>query len=114
MEPIPPRTRSGRIIKKPERYTPVEQVEDDFSDSELESHWDSDISSEISYDPEDFEEEESETDLSDFIAEDDDNNNESDDNNGSDDDSSDGETEASSDDAESVASSDPADVPGRG
>lgn len=105
----PQRSRSGRIIKKPERYTPVEQVEDDFSDSELESHWDSDISSEISYDPEDFDDE-SETDLSDFIAEDDDNNNESDDNNGSDDDSVDGETEADSD-AESVASSDPADVP---
>lgn len=94
------KTRYGRTVKKPERYTPDEKVEDDFSDSELESHWDSDISSEISYDPEDFAEDESDTDLSDFIAEDDENNNESDDNNGSDDDSSDGET-----DAESVDSS---------
>lgn len=96
------RTRSGRVVKKPERYTPIEQVEDDFSDSDLESHWDSDISSEISYDPEEIEE--SETDLSDFVAEDDENNNESDDNNGSSDDSTDDET-----DAESVGSNTPTD-----
>ena len=30
-------TRSGRIIKKPERYEPVEQVTDDFSDSDYDS-----------------------------------------------------------------------------
>lgn len=87
----PVRTRSGRIVKKPERYVPVEEVEDDFTDSELESHWDSDISSEISYDPEDHVEEESDDDMSDFVAEDDENNNESDDNNGSDDDTTDDE-----------------------
>lgn len=30
-------TRSGRVIKKPDRYEPVEQVTDDFSDSEYDS-----------------------------------------------------------------------------
>lgn len=30
-------TRSGRIIKKPERYEPVEQITDDFSDSDYDS-----------------------------------------------------------------------------
>jgi hypothetical protein len=28
------RTRSGRLVKKPERYEPCERVEDDFSDDE--------------------------------------------------------------------------------
>lgn len=65
-------TRSGRVVKKPELYTPIEKVEDDFSDSELESDWDDDISSEISYDPEDVDEnEESDSDDEDFIVEDD-------------------------------------------
>ena len=27
-------TRSGRVSKKPERYEPIEQVEDDYSDEE--------------------------------------------------------------------------------
>jgi hypothetical protein len=27
-------TRSGRLVKKPERYTPSERVEDDYSDHE--------------------------------------------------------------------------------
>jgi hypothetical protein len=64
-------TRSGRVVKKPERYSPIEKVEDDFSDSELESNWESDISSEISYDPEDVvENEESDSDDADFVEDD--------------------------------------------
>lgn len=34
----PPRTRSGRVSKPPVRYEPVEQVEDDYSDAEYDSH----------------------------------------------------------------------------
>lgn len=66
-------TRSGRVVKKPEFYTPIEKVEDDFSDSDLESDWDDDISSEISYDPEDVDEnEQSDSDDDDFVVEDED------------------------------------------
>lgn len=35
-------TRSGRIIKKPDRYEPVEQVTDDFSDSAYDSEFSDD------------------------------------------------------------------------
>jgi hypothetical protein len=31
------RTRSGRIVKKPERYEPVEQVEDDYAPEDYDS-----------------------------------------------------------------------------
>jgi hypothetical protein len=43
-------TRSGRNVNKPERYEPVEQVTDDFSDSEYDSEcsYDSDCGSIIS------------------------------------------------------------------
>jgi len=43
------RTRSGRVSKPPQRYEPVEQVEDDYADEDYDSH-ESDVSSEISYD----------------------------------------------------------------
>ncbi len=43
------RTRSGRVSKPPERYEPVEQVEDDYADEDYDSQ-ESDVSSEISYD----------------------------------------------------------------
>ena len=33
-------TRSGRVSKKPERYEPIEQVEDDYSDEEDEDYSD--------------------------------------------------------------------------
>lgn len=49
------RTRSGRIVKQPERYVPMEQVEDDFSDSDYDTD-ESDVSSEISYETEDLSE----------------------------------------------------------
>lgn len=32
------RTRSGRVSKPPVRYEPIEQVEDDYSDAEYDSH----------------------------------------------------------------------------
>ena len=55
----PPRTRSGRVSKPPVRYEPVEQVEDDYSDAEYDSHesdtCDDDVS-EVDSDEEDDEE----------------------------------------------------------
>ena len=30
-------TRSGRLVKKPERYEPIEKVEDDFSSDEYDT-----------------------------------------------------------------------------
>ena len=92
-------TRSGRVVKKPERYVPVEIVEDD--DSDVDSHWESDISSAISYDPEDIEDE-PDSDDDDFVVDENDVKNNSDnDNNGCDDDpATDGETDSESDDGE--------------
>lgn len=43
------RTRSGRVSKPPERYEPIEQVEDDYAPEDYDSD-ESDVSSEISYD----------------------------------------------------------------
>lgn len=63
-EPAPPRTRSGRVSKPPQRYEPVEQVEDDYADDDYDSD-ESDVSSEIS-----FEEDESEDDDEDDADED--------------------------------------------
>lgn len=48
------RTRSGRVVKKPERYVPIEVCEDDYATDEYDSHESSDVSSEISIDPEDL------------------------------------------------------------
>ena len=42
LEGVPKRSRSGRIVKHPERYEPVENVVDDFDDND----YDSDYSSE--------------------------------------------------------------------
>jgi hypothetical protein len=44
-EPVPTRTRSGRVSKPPVRYEPVEQVEDDYNTDDYDSDEDSDISS---------------------------------------------------------------------
>jgi len=38
-------TRSGRNIKKPDRYVPVEQVIDDYNDSDYDSNSNSDSDS---------------------------------------------------------------------
>jgi len=63
------RTRSGRIVKKPEIYTPDEVVEDDFSESDYDSNDDcSDVES-IRTDDESGQEDED--DLDGFIVPDD-------------------------------------------
>lgn len=62
-------TRSGRLVKKPERYEPNEKVEDDFSSDEYDTDDDdnaSDIPSEYTEDDED--ESDSEGSLVDFIV----------------------------------------------
>jgi len=48
------RTRSGRIVKPPERYVPIEVCEDDFAEDEYDSTDLSDVSSEASFDPEEM------------------------------------------------------------
>ena len=47
-------TRSGRIVKKPERYEPVEQVEDDYAPEDYDSDESSDVDSAVSYDESEF------------------------------------------------------------
>ncbi len=55
-------------MKQPERYVPIEQVEDDYSDHEDVA--DSDVSSEISYDSDELSDsEESEGSLKEFVVE---------------------------------------------
>jgi hypothetical protein len=48
------RTRSGRVVKAPERYTPQEVCEDDYADDDYDSHESGSVSSEVSYDTEDI------------------------------------------------------------
>lgn len=48
------RTRSGRVVKKPERYVPVEVCEDDYGTEDYDSRESSDVSSEVSIDPDDL------------------------------------------------------------
>ena len=68
------RTRTGRHIKKPERYTPEESVlEDDYTNVEYDSD---DIGSDLDtdeeiYSDEDSDDEEDEGSLQDFIVDDD-------------------------------------------
>lgn len=60
-------TRYGRLVKKPEVYVPVEEVEDDYSDHE--DIPDSEVSSNISYDSDEDEDEvDSEGSLKDFVV----------------------------------------------
>ncbi len=54
-------------MKQPERYVPIEQVEDDYSDHDDVA--DSDVSSEISYDSDELSESESEGSLKEFVVE---------------------------------------------
>ena len=48
------RTRSGRTVKAPERYTPQEVCDDDYATEEYDSDESSIHSSEVSYDTEDI------------------------------------------------------------
>ena len=43
-EPISKRTRSGRTVKEPKRYEPVEKVTDDYAEDEYDSNVDLDAS----------------------------------------------------------------------
>jgi hypothetical protein len=48
------RTRSGRIVKKPERYAPVEVCDDDYESNEYDSDESNSVSSDASIDPDDI------------------------------------------------------------
>ncbi len=61
-------TRSGRIVKKPERYEPNEKVEDDYKSDEYDSE---DDDSDFSGDESESDDDDSEGSLKDFIVEDD-------------------------------------------
>jgi len=52
-----PRTRSGRVSKPPERYSPIEQVEDDYGSDDYDSAEISDVSSTIETDSEEEDDE---------------------------------------------------------
>ena len=67
------RTRSGRTIKAPERYTPQEVCEDDYADDDYDTEESGSVSSEVSYDTEDISSEsdaDEEGNLAGFIVED--------------------------------------------
>ena len=65
-------TRSGRKIKKPDRWEPKEECEDDFGAGDYDTDVDcSDVSSEVSYDSDEETDEDDGSDLDDFIVDDD-------------------------------------------
>ena len=67
------RTRSGRIVKAPERYTPQEVCDDDYATEDYDSDESSIHSSEVSYDTEDISSEsdaDEEGNLAGFVVED--------------------------------------------
>lgn len=67
------RTRSGRVVKKPDRYSPQEICDDDYAAEDYDSHESSDVSSEVSYDSEDVSSEsdaDEDGNLRDFVVED--------------------------------------------
>lgn len=67
------RTRSGRTVKAPERYTPQEVCEDDYADDDYDSNESGSVSSEVSYDTEDISSEsdaDEEGNLEGFVVED--------------------------------------------
>ncbi len=41
------RTRSGRLVKRPDRYVPIEKVEDDYATDEHDTDTDDDSDSDI-------------------------------------------------------------------
>lgn len=53
-ESVMTRTRSGRVVKPPHRYVPVEVCEDDYGDEDYDSTDVSDVSSEMSLDSEEI------------------------------------------------------------
>ena len=92
------RTRSGRTVKAPERYTPQEVCEDDYADDDYNTDESGSVSSEVSYDTEDISSEsdaDEEGNLAGFIVED--KSSSDSESNGSDVRSESGETDVSSD-----------------
>ena len=92
------RTRSGRVVKAPERYTPQEVCEDDYADDDYDTEESGSVSSEVSYDTEDISSEsdaDEEGNLVGFVVED--KNSSDSEGNGSDVRSESGETDVSSD-----------------
>ena len=63
------RTRSGRLVKKPDRYVPIEKVEDDYATDEYDTDIDDDSDSEVP--SEESSDSDSEGSLVDFIVPDD-------------------------------------------
>ena len=105
------RTRSGRVVKAPERYTPQEVCEDDYADDDYDTEESGSVSSEVSYDTEDISSESDaveEGNLVGFIVED--KSSSDSESNGSDVRSESGETDVSSDRDERR----PTATPGRG
>jgi hypothetical protein len=71
-DPTVNRTRSGRVSKPPERYEPIEQVEDDYGPEDYDSD-DSDGSEDIETDSDEYDEDDDDEidengDLKDFIV----------------------------------------------
>lgn len=63
-------TRSGRLVKKPDRYVPTEKVEDDYATDEHDTDDDDDDDTETEID-EETDDDDSEGSLVDFIVPDD-------------------------------------------
>ena len=109
------RTRSGRTVKAPERYTPQEVCEDDYADDDYDTQESGSVSSEVSYDTEDISSEsdaDEEGNLAGFIVED--KSSSDSEGNGSDVRSESGETDVSSDRDERRPPATPARGRGRG
>ena len=109
------RTRSGRAVKAPERYTPQEVCEDDYADDDYDTEESGSVSSEVSYDTEDISSEsdaDEEGNLAGFIVED--KSSSDSESNGSDVRSESGETDVSSDRDERRPPATPARGRGRG
>ena len=51
------RTRSGRVVRPPDRYSPNEVCDDDYAPDEYDSDESGDVSSEASYDSDDVSDE---------------------------------------------------------
>ena len=96
-EPVT-RTRSGRTVKAPVRYTPQEVCEDDYAAEDYDTEESGSVSSEVSYDTEDISSEsdaDADGNLEGFVVED--KTSSDSDSNGSDVRSESGETDVSSD-----------------
>lgn len=109
------KTRSGRTVKAPERYTPQEVCDDDYATEDYDSDESSIRSSEVSYDTEDISSEsdaDEDGNLAGFIVED--KNSSDSESNGSDVRSESGETDVSSDRDDRRPSATPARGRGRG